>query len=325
MKHVFSFVIIALIVASVMCAPLAGASEVRSRLGRARDIETTLAADKNVVVAVCLRSGDIVVRGWDENQVRARSTSNGKIELRPAIDPATSAGRPATRIRVLTANAANNMAAESVDCRAFGDLELDVPRGATVQLKTRGGNVSVKDVARARIETMNGDIAAAGITKAIEVATIGGNISLKDSKGRARLSSISGDIAAGNVRALEDTDEFSATTVAGEVALAQINYARVIARTVSGNVSLSGRLARHAYYGFNTTSGEVTFNLPADSSFQLNATVAIGGEINSEFPIKAARDGSANSMGRTLVGTYGSGDATLYLSSFSGLVSLRKK
>ncbi|HEX8096428.1 MAG TPA: DUF4097 family beta strand repeat-containing protein, partial [Pyrinomonadaceae bacterium] len=80
-------------------------------------------------------------------------------------------------------------------------------------------------------------------------------------------------------------------------------------------------------YNFKTTSGDITFNLPENSSFKLDAQVFQGGEINTSFPLQQSGGRpaeSGNTAGR-LVGTYGSGDATISLASFSGTLRLRKK
>src|SRR5205085_9178481 len=50
----------------------------------------------------------------------------------------------------------------------------------------------------------------------------------------------------------------------------------------------TGALARGGAYDFKTISGEVTVEIPADSSFTLHAKVVISGDIDTDFPIRTA-------------------------------------
>jgi hypothetical protein len=76
-----------------------------------------------------------------------------------------------------------------------------------------------------------------------------------------------------------------------------------------------------------TTSGDVTMILPSDSSFNVNAVVSKGGEIISDFNIKTKtvdlKGGRRPNL--HLIGTYGTGDATLNLIAVNGTIYLRKK
>jgi hypothetical protein len=76
-----------------------------------------------------------------------------------------------------------------------------------------------------------------------------------------------------------------------------------------------------------TTSGDVTLTMPADASFLLIAKVSEGGEIVTDFPLKYT--GGASSVGLIsagrMIGTYGKGDSTINLVSFSGTLRLRKQ
>jgi len=65
-------------------------------------IERTIAADPAAVIALCVDSGDVTVRGWDKNEVLARSNEVGNIEFKRS-DPANTAS-PASKIFVWLAD-----------------------------------------------------------------------------------------------------------------------------------------------------------------------------------------------------------------------------
>jgi hypothetical protein len=251
-------------------------------------IEQTVAVEPNVIVSLCIASGSINVKGWDRNEVQARSGDAEKIELRRAS--ANSTG-PASRIEVLISDPADGPhGSEFGTCSAFSDVELSVPRGAIVQLQTRDGDISVADVSEARVEAQSGDIVLQHISRLVEARALSGDITLKDSSGRVQLGSVSGSVEAINISSIGPGDDFEAGTVSGDVILKGVAQSQVHAKSVSGSLNMTGALARGGRYDFKTMSGDVTLNMPGDSSFKVNAKVSHGGDIVSDFPITPADD-----------------------------------
>jgi hypothetical protein len=311
-------------------------------------IERVVAADPTVAVSVCLISGDIKVHGWDRNEVRARSNDVEAIEFRRQAGARES--DPSKEITVLLSDMRPHRLGP---CSANADIELDVPRGATVRLQTRDGSIQVVDVTAVTANAQSGDLDFAGIKRSVEAATIGGNISLRDSNGPTTLHSVGGSIEARGVRPVAAEDTFEAATVGGDITLEKIGSKKVKVRTVGGSLSLSGALAAGALYEFKTFSGDISFSLPLDSSFRLDATLSQGGELVTEFPLKMiaeSKEPSSQSSRRSgphtkgdltidpdvlikgsnhglqrISGVYGTGDALITASSFSGSINLRKK
>ncbi|HKR61312.1 MAG TPA: hypothetical protein VJS64_16445, partial [Pyrinomonadaceae bacterium] len=78
------FVAVAIVLAgSAGARPLPGDDEGDEK------VERSIAVDPTVAVSLCMASGNIIVRGWDRNEVRARSVDDVKIELAhaPAATP----------------------------------------------------------------------------------------------------------------------------------------------------------------------------------------------------------------------------------------------
>jgi putative adhesin len=288
-----------------------------------QQLERTTDAASNVIVTVCLASGDVIVHGWDRSEVHASTTDAQQLELQRGGAPKQNG--PATRVEVVVSNAPPTKGEElTCDCSASSDIELDVPRGATVQIKTNDGSVEVMDVADARVDTLSGDINVRGVSKRVEASSVSGDVSLENSSGPIRLRSISGSVEASHARTIDATDDCEANTVSGDVSLAQISHAHVQARTISGSVTMKGPLARGGLYDFKTTSGDMLFTLPDDASFRISARIPRG-EIITDFTLKdAGTNQAAVPNARLLIGTHGTGDATLDLYSFSGTVRLRR-
>lgn len=290
----------------------------------AQALTRSTAAEADVVVSLFLESGNIVVRGWDKREVRARVTQAGQLELRPAGP--TGNAKAARRLDVLVANSEDEELTPG-ESGGSGNVELDVPRGATLNLKLRSGDIEISNVGEARVESVSGDVDMRRVARATEVTCLSGSVYLKDSSGRVRIRSFSGDVEAIDVRIVDDKDDFVVHSTSGNVRLERVAHARVEAATVSGGVDFEGKLARGGSYELRTTSGDVTLVVPADSSFNVNARVLAGGEIINDFSLQTGADMKPKqkfSKG-ILAGTIGTGEAEVKLLSFNGTVSLRKQ
>ncbi len=242
----------------------------------------SVAAQPNVTVSLCVLSAGVKVQGWDKNEVMAESMEGALIHMRR--EAGADESKPAAKIEIYVVDKEDTRRG-SYRCQASSDLELRVPHGASVQIQSRDGSITITDVATAYAGSQTGDIDLERITAVAEVGTIGGNISIKDSKGRMDLNSVSGSFVAENVRPGDTADSFEATTVSGEIELNQVSHSSLNIRTTTGNMLMAGPLASGGRYGINTMSGNVTLTLPADASFQLTAKISSGGDIITDFPL----------------------------------------
>jgi hypothetical protein len=176
------------------------------------------------------------------------------------------------------------------DCQAIADVEMDVPKEATVQLQTRDGDIYIYGVGGAFAGSQNGDITIERASKFVEAGSVGGSILLKDSSGRVNLSSAGGGVEAHNVKPISSEDTFEVGTVSGDIQLERVSNAKLSAKTVSGTVTMTGPLAKAGDYGFTTMGGDVVLMLPRDASFRLNARVTANSDIVSDFPLKYTAD-----------------------------------
>lgn len=286
------------------------------------------AVTESVNVTLSTENGRVSVRGWDKQELRAQTKEGGtKIELRK---PGTiDASSPAARVEVLVSDKAGEDEAEVDDdsCASNSDVTLDVPRGATVYLKTQDGDIEIEDVTEAHAETVGGRIDLRHISKATDATSVGGDVSLEDSGGRARINTIGGVIEVTDLRPLDASDFLKLRSVSGDILLDRVASARVEATTITGVLKMMGSLVRGGIYSFTTTTGDATLVLPADSSFKLTAKVSEGGEIITEFPLqyRGAASPTGPVQAARLVGTYGTGEATVNMVSFSGTLRLRKR
>lgn len=276
----FELVII-IFVLLLMPAGFAYADGHRPRTG-GQKVERSIAAQATVAVSVCVDSGDVTVRGWDKNEVFARSSEVGRIELK-RHDAGNQSGA-ATKVLVWLADK-NEGQEERGGCHAFGDVELMVPRGASIYLQTGDGTIDVGEVASVFARSETGDISIQKASRSVEAVSFSGDISVENSTGRVALKSVSGVVSAAKLRPNDQNDCFEASTISGDIQLDAVDHQEVTVKSANGKIDLSGPLAHQGRYTFNTTSSDVTLSLPANASFRLNARVARDREITSDFPL----------------------------------------
>ncbi|HSQ18964.1 MAG TPA: DUF4097 family beta strand repeat-containing protein [Blastocatellia bacterium] len=301
--------------------PLPAHGRGRDRSGNRQQVERTVAASPQVVVSACVISGNVTARGWDRNEVHARVSDGVQIDL-TRIDQTKS--QPATELK-LTAGSSRGSS-----CLPFGDIELDLPRNASLKLQTNNGDIQVTEVARVTASSQAGSTKLTKVRDEANVNTIGGEISVRDSTGSFKLHTVGGSVDARDLGGAAAGDTFEASTIGGDIRLERIRHQRLRVNTVSGEVDYAGPLSRGGRYNFQSISGRLHLTLPADSSFRLSGTLGAGGDLRSDFnlssPEKDTLGGAAPSGPmRRLDGTVGSGDASITVSFFSGSIQIRKQ
>ena len=246
-------------------------------------IERSMTVDAQATVTLCVSSGTLDVRGWNKNEIRVRSTDAVQLDFR-RIDKNKDASKPATRVDVIVLDK-STLGNPRLDCQAVADIEMDVPAGATVQVQTRDGDITIAGVAGAYAGSQNGDITIEHAAKLVEAGSVGGSILLKDSSGRVNLSSAGGGVEVVNVRAATDDDTFEVGTVSGDIHLDHVSTPKVTAKTVNGALTMIGPLAKAGYYGITNVTGDILLALPSDASFHLNAKFSEKHDIVSDFKL----------------------------------------
>jgi DUF4097 and DUF4098 domain-containing protein YvlB len=147
------------------------------------------------------------------------------------------------------------------------EVELQVPKGTIVDLKTSNGKISVTG--------------PAGETTA---HTSNGGINVKGSQGKVALRSSNGPVTAESVKGPMDLQ-----TSNGKIEV-DSSDGIVKAHTSNGPIRFKGK-AIQGHHTFRTSNGPIELLLPTDSSFQVDASTSNSG-IETDFPIQRSSDES---------------------------------
>ncbi|HJZ81268.1 MAG TPA: DUF4097 family beta strand repeat-containing protein, partial [Pyrinomonadaceae bacterium] len=189
-------------------APTRGVTPDRGR--NHQQVERTVAADPRVVVSACVVSGDLTIHGWDRKEVHARVSDGVQIELVRVDQTKTSV---ATELKL---TAIHGRAGRGSQCLPIGDIELDVPRTASLKLQSNNGEVRVTEVARVAATAQSGSITLAKIHDEVSATTIGGEITVRDSTGSFKLHATGGSIEVRDLGPATAGDVLDASTVGGD-------------------------------------------------------------------------------------------------------------
>jgi Putative adhesin len=141
----------------------------------------------------------------------------------------------------------------------------------------------------------SGDINLTGVDGKIDVNTDSGSLSLNNVNGPLDLSTSSGDITvinesgpvsahadSGDIRLDHASGVMNLSTSSGNITLDQAQVSgQDLWQTDSGSIQFTGTLDPHGTYQMETDSGNVTLNLPANTSFQLTTSTDSGSVSNA--------------------------------------------
>ncbi len=238
-------------------------------------------------VEINIVSGGLRVRGVDGDRIVVRSRDG-----QPLADHVWIDATPGL-VRIRDGEGTFRVGPFALRTRRSPDLDIDVPRTATISLRT-----------------VSGDVDATGIGGASRWASASGDVRVSTSAGPVQVETMSGDatIEASVAIAL------GARTVSGDLRVHAPCLDGLDASTTSGDVRLEAELAGGTSHRVSSVSGDV--EIVTASPVRLDAQT-IAGDVRGSGPHKA--EGGRGR--RTLV--VGNGSVALSVRTTSGDVRLR--
>ncbi len=259
--------------------------------GRGGSADVTVAAKPNGTVDVYQFGGSVHVTTWAQSSVHVK----GDFSPRCHIDVTPSGDRQVVRLACSRGP-------------GTGDLELQVPQGSSVDLRSLSADVTVQGVNGAvHVETVSGDVELTdGSPSEIDVRSTSGDVKIAASSPQTRAHSVSGDLHVTGVRG-----RASLRTVSGECVLSGGEFESVEVHSISGDVVFTGGVTRQGTFEVQTHSGDQALHLPPTTGADVEMATT-----NGDLVIDM---GSGRKTGEgALTARIGAGGARLRLRSFSG-------
>lgn len=283
--------------------------------------ERSISVTPNVTVTLCVVQGKLKINGWARNEVRVfvKDGSQTKFHVR---DKSPKDDKP---IWVSAIGYDPKKVNKSYpDCLWGDSIEIDVPNGASVEVKGQEIEAQVDSIKRVWIKNVGGDISIRNVSSGVTAITYEGDVVVQASEGPMVLETTSGNVTAFEVSPGEIGDRFKANTASGAISLQSVGHRQTEVNSISGSVFFSGDIRPGGSYGLSTANGSIRMALPPKSAFQLIATYGYG-TFSNELPFKVETENiSDGPIKRVVAKVNGGGDATVKLSTNHGTVAIKK-
>ncbi|HEV2735050.1 MAG TPA: DUF4097 family beta strand repeat-containing protein [Longimicrobiaceae bacterium] len=256
-------------------------------------------APRDGTVAVRAADGSVRIVGWSRAEVSAVSGDDGDRDE----------GVRVVRERGVTA----------VRARGQGDLVVRVPAGSRVEVKTRGGDISVEGVDGALdMESTSGGFRVGGTPRMVTVEGLSGDVQVTGSTETLRIRTVSGSVRVPRAQGFVE-----ASSISGDVQVTG-RLRRATLRSTSGRAVFAGSVPRDGSLHLESTSGIVELRVPAGIAADFDLSSLGGGQIESALGPRPTRQYGAPGIS-TLRFSNGSGGAEITARTVTGIILLKKQ
>jgi hypothetical protein len=247
--------------------------------------------------------GSVVVHGWNKDTLMVRGT------LGPGDSFFMGGGYTGAKMFVESANDRDPKPAR---------LEVWVPAGARVWIKTATASIDVSDVTGGLdLYTVSGTIDVTGNPHELNAEAIDGDVHITGSPPWVRAKSASGTIVFQGA-----SSDAAFSTVSGAVKVDGGIFERTKIETVTGNINFSGQLDRSGAFDFDTHSGSVDIAIPEKTPASFSV-VTIAGTITNNLSKTCPIPGRFG-RGAELTTEVSGGGAKVSVRAFKGQVIIRR-
>jgi DUF4097 and DUF4098 domain-containing protein YvlB len=282
--------------------------------------EKSIAVDEKVNISLCVSSGALKVNGWDRNEIRAYVDGGSSVGFK--VLQADKINKKAAWVKVLGFDPQKNKEPDLDECLEGKSIELDVPFGATINVKSKESEISVDSVGKVRIENGSGGINLRNITQGVPLAkTFEGDITVEEVRGPVNLFTSVGKIIVYDAGPNEIGEVFRAQSRSGAISLQNVAHTDLEVSSTTGSLRFTGALEEGGQYKFNTISGSIVLALQPDVSCKVTATY--GGYFETQISFKEIlHDIGPNGIHKILA-LIGTGEAALTVTTYNGSILIK--
>lgn len=256
--------------------------------------------------------GDVTVTTWNRNEVHVAG------RLGDGADPLTIEGSDNNlTINVQAKGHSGWFNWNGENAMGSTHLDVTVPRGASLKVRVVSAEASVDGIDGGDIDvnSVSGRIRINAQTPMLDAVSVSGNIAFSGNAKQAKLQTVSGDILAPSLG-----DKVELQTVSGRIQAGGGPWQSLSLSTVSGNVQLTGVVAKGGNMNVDSMSGDVQLLFPAPLNSNVHAST-FSGSVHTDFGTPTHPE---HGPGSTLDTVAGDGAANIHIETFSGDIRLKK-
>ena len=273
----------------------------------AAEIDESMDAAADGIVAISNIAGSVDVQGWSRNQVEITGELGDDVEE-------LIFERDGDEIEIKVRTRRRN--SHDID----SDLIVRIPQGSSLEINTVSADIDVADVTGEQsLESVSGEIATEAHDSDMDVNSVSGDIEVEgDNQSlRSRLSTVSGDVDTENL-----AGEIAAESVTGDLVVANGVFSRASLGTVNGDIVFRARLLDDGRLDIETVNGGVDVEFDGDVSARFDIET-FNGDIRNCFGPEAVRV-SKYAPGYELKFTEGDGSGRVTIETLNGDLRLCK-
>lgn len=280
--------------------------------------EKVIAVDKKVSVSLCVSSGDVKVNGRDSDEVRAFVDKGSSVGF--IVRQSDRVSKKAAAIQVVAYDPKEHKDLNVDECLDGESIELDVPLGASVTIRSGTGDLSIDSIGKVRADNLRGSTSVRNITGSVSANTYEGDLTVEEVAGPIALSATTGQITVIDSKPGDINDPIHVKSRSGHIQLKNVEHSDIDVSSISGSLSYHGKVGSGGQYKFNTTSGKIDLNLTGEVSCKLMATY--GGAFDMMIPFKDVIHNKQPGI-QKLIALIGNGDASLTVTTFTGAILIK--
>jgi hypothetical protein len=279
--------------------------------------EKSIVVEPKVNITLCVKEGNVTINGWDRDEIRAYVEEGSQVGFK-IVQKNPKTDKPVW-VYVLGFDPPKNKELKPEECLSGSNIELDVPRNASITLKSLESEIKIESVGKVWAANLGGDIYLNEIANGIEATTYRGDITVERSSGQMVLTNSEGNIIALDVSPSAIGDIFKAKTNSGRITLQAVDHRQIDTNSISGSTSFDGEILNGGQYSFSTTNGSIVLAIPQTSACKINAWFGFGA-FSSDLPLQ-----NTLKKEQSLSAQLGSADETcsLNLKTGSGVIRIR--
>ena len=256
-------------------------------------------------------SGDIEIRSGKTGIVQVTA-------LKDSEDVAMEVEQLGDKIRIETRHLQRKYG--RFGSRGSVNYVIVMPAEGNLEAHNVSGNITASSVTgELLIDSVSGDLDLRSLGKRLAAKSVSGSISLSQGQVDAELNTVSGDVTVSDI-----DGRIGAASVSGNLRVVRVKAPRLALSTTSGEVVVDAPLLKNGSYNITSHSGSIQLTVSKDASFELTART-FSGEFESEVPLKIVPGQVGQRRHKSVRASYGTGEATLDLSTFSGDVRIIRK